>query len=180
MAWPYQTDGMVFGNSRNFRVPGGSATRVGEAIDCAGSGFNRDFLINGFNTNQAGAFGIKVVSSGQNGVVRNSVHREPGLAGCVTGGSSGGVPQRNVSFENIKVISPGKNRNPLWASHLPVGFWVIPGRGPPAEGINFTDCEAVDDSGSMRYGLRNESSAVVGWTRCKSSGHTAKVPSGNS
>ncbi len=178
VAWPYQTDGLVFGNSRNFRVLGGSATRVGEAIDCAGSGFNRDFLIDGFNTNQAGAFGIKVVSSGQNGVVRNSVHREPGLAGCVTGGSSGGVPQRNVSFENIKVISPGKNRNPLWASHLPVGFWVIPGRGPPAEGINFTGCEAVDDSGSMRFALRNESSAVVGWTRCKSSGYTAKEITG--
>lgn len=177
-AWPYQTDGLVFGNSRNFRVLGGSATRVGEAIDCAGSGFNRDFLIDGFNTDQTGSFGIKVVSSGQNGMVLNSVHREPGLAGCVTGGSSGGVPQRNVVFENIKVISPGKNRNSLWAGNLPVGFWVVPGNGPPAEDISFTGCEAVDDSGSMRYALRNESSAVVGWTRSKSSGYAVSETAG--
>lgn len=168
--WAYQSDGLDFGNCTNFKVLGGYVENVSEAIDCSGGygiGQNQNFVIDGFQTYRTGAAGIKITATARNGIVRNTKHVEPGFIGCAVASSAS-----DIVFDHNQVISPGKNRNPYWSRAIAVAYFIGPGQHPHLGDITFIDCDGIDDSGSMKYYMRNKGVIPVTRIGGKAEGYT--------
>jgi hypothetical protein len=178
------TRGVVFGGCSRWSLHGGFNRTVDQGLDLTGSVGNEDFTIVGHNAYDSFTYGLKFANTARDGKIIGCTSVLAGGAGFTVSpsdnaGTDDADEAQRLLFLGCRARNPGGSA--VYSGHC--GFSITLGAHSTTypQGIEFRDCEAIDDRGGsalMKYGAVNEivHPAATGFrrnvlTNFKSAGH---------
>lgn len=160
----YQTDGVAFSGVNGATWVGGVVDTVGECTDAASigtinNGANANIWKFGVQYRNCDSYGEKMAHDIlDSGSVGNSCYR-CGFGGLVVVGVTGDTTgPANLRFSSFTAVDTGSNG--FWSGANVVGISQLNG-GLSSTNVQCIDCQAVDGSGTMKFGFRNETGTAT-------------------